>query len=142
MLAFILGEPGSSQVAQVLDGAVLSTTALTEVCYRAQQIGYRRTSADLTADFTALGVVLCEPLQPQDAWRASDLRVASYGARAQWTQRDLTTCGNGKPSTLSTVDAMVIAVSERLQLPVMTTDRAWTVLERLGLFTTKVVCLR
>ncbi|MGX4694595.1 hypothetical protein [Streptomyces sp. JNUCC 63] len=65
----------------------------------------------------------------------------SYRLRSQWTDQDRNDAGG--VSTLSTADAQVIAVAERHGLPVMTTDRAWLVIERLtGGFRVKVVHIR
>ncbi|MFC0865477.1 PIN domain-containing protein [Sphaerimonospora cavernae] len=141
VLAFVLGESGADQVMAELDGSVLPTVALTEVCRRTEQIGYRRTTAQLTADLAALGVVIDETLTSTDAQRAAALRQSSYRLRSQWTDQDRNDAGG--MSTLSTADAQVIAVAERHGLPVMTTDRAWLVVERLtGGFRVKVVCIR
>jgi PIN domain nuclease of toxin-antitoxin system len=141
VLAFVLGESGADQVITELDGSVLPTVALTEVCRRTEQIGYRRTAAQLTVDLAALGVVIDETLTAADAQRAAALRHSSYRLREQWTDQDRRDAGG--VSTLSTADAQVIAVAERHGLPVMTTDRAWLVIERLRSgFGTKVVCIR
>ncbi|WP_433500546.1 PIN domain-containing protein [Sphaerimonospora sp. CA-214678] len=141
VLAFVLGESGADQVTAELDGSVLPTIALTEVCRRIEQIGYRRTAAQLTADLTALGVVIDEALTTADAQRAAALRHSSYRLRAQWTEQDRKAAGG--VSTLSTADAQVIAIAERHGVPIMTTDRAWLVIERLtGGFGVKVVCIR
>jgi PIN domain nuclease of toxin-antitoxin system len=141
VLAFVLGESGADQVMAELDGSVLPTVALTEVCRRAGQIGYRRTAAQLTADLAALGVVIDETLTATDAQRAAALRHSSYRLRSQWTDQDGKDAGG--VGTLSTADAQVIAIAERHSLPVMTTDRAWLVIERLtGGFGVKVVSIR
>jgi PIN domain nuclease of toxin-antitoxin system len=141
VLAFILGESGAEQVTAELDGSVLPTVALTEVCRRALQIGYQRTAAQLTADLVALGVTIDEALTTTDAQRAAALRYSSYLLRSQWTDPDRKEAGG--VSTLSTADAQVIAVAERHGLPIMTADRAWLVIERLtGGLGTKVVCIR
>jgi PIN domain nuclease of toxin-antitoxin system len=141
VLAFILGESGAEQVIAELDGSVLPTVALTEVCRRASQIGYRRTAAQLTADLAALGVAIDETLTTTDAQRAAALRHSSYLLRSQWTDPDREAAGGA--SALSTADAQVIAVAERHGLPVMTTDRAWLVIERLtGGLGIKVACIR
>lgn len=140
VLAFVLGESSANQVVAELDGSVLPTVALTEVCRRAEQIGYRRTAAQLTADLAALGAVIDETLTAADAQRAAALRHSSYMLRSQWTDQDRKDAGG--VSALSTADAQVIAVAERHGLPVMTTDRAWLVIERLtGGFGIKVACI-
>ncbi|MCC9307568.1 hypothetical protein LN042_10715 [Kitasatospora sp. RB6PN24] len=77
------------------------------------------------------------------AVRAAELRHFSCTARSRWTDEDLRHTRTAKPGTLSTADSLCIAVAERHGLPVLTTDRAWSVIERLiGGFTVKTICIR
>ena len=141
VLAFVLDERGADQAAVALDGGVLPTVALTEVCRRLESIGYGRPPAQLTGDLAALGVVMDETLTVADAQRAAQLRHQSYLLRPRWTEQDKRAAHS--VGTLSTVDAQVIAIAERAGRPVMTTDRAWLVIERLsGSFGSEVTCIR
>jgi len=128
VLAWLFREPGGAMVEPVLARSVMTTVNLAEVLRRAEARGYLRSSDELTADLGALidfQYIVPEP----DAKRCAELVQVSYAQREK-----------RKTPALSLGDGMCIAVAERLELPVMTSDRAWKDLE--DLFRTEVTLIR
>lgn len=143
VLAWMAEETGADQVEKVLDGSLLPTVCLAEILRRAQVYGHPSPSRRIADDLVGAGLVLVEDLTQADAVRAAELRHFSYTARSRWTDEDLRHTRTSKPGTLSTADSLCIAVAERHGLPVLTTDRAWSVIERLiGGFAIKTMCIR
>ena len=105
LIAKLRGEPGGEQVA--LSGNVMSLVNLSEVATYFVRIGVDAT--DLVSDLDTLGLRL-EPL------RAKDVLVAA---------RYTATAGKG----LSLGDRVCLATAKRLNLPVVTAERAWAELE-------------
>lgn len=143
VLAWMADEAGVDQVEAVLEGARLPTACLTEVLRRAQAYGHPSPPLRIADDLAGAGVLFDEMVTKADAIRAAELRHRSYATRAQWTEEDLKHARVTKPGTLSTVDSLCIAIAERLELPVLTSDRAWAVFDRLvGGFSIKATCIR
>ncbi|TQF04664.1 type II toxin-antitoxin system VapC family toxin [Kitasatospora acidiphila] len=143
VLAWMADEPGADLVEQALDGSLLPTVCLTEILRRAQAYGHPSPARTIADDLVGAGLLLVEEITQADAVRAAELRQFSYTARSQWTEEDLRRTRTGKPGTLSTADSLCLAVAERHGLPVLTTDRAWSVVERLiGGFAVKTICIR
>lgn len=143
VLAWMADETGADQVEHVLEGSLLPTVCLTEILRRAQAYGHPSPPGRIADDLVGAGVILIEELRQADAVRAAELRHFSYTARPRWTAEDLRRTRTSKPGTLSTADSLCIAVAERHGLPVLTTDRAWSVVERLiGGFRVETICIR
>ncbi|KIQ62773.1 hypothetical protein TR51_27930 [Kitasatospora griseola] len=143
VLAWMADETGAEQVEKVLDGSLLPTVCLTEILRRAQAYGHPSSPRRMAEDLVGTGLALIEDITNADAVRAAELRHFSYTARSRWTDEDLRHTRTARPGTLSTADSLCIAVAERHGLPVLTTDRAWSVIERLiGGFTVKTTCIR
>lgn len=128
VLAWLFREPGGVMVEPVLTRSWMTTVNLAEVLRRAEARGYLRSSHELAADLGAL-ISLEDVVAETDAKRCAELVQVSYA------QRD-----KRKTPALSLGDGMCIAVAERLELPVMTSDRAWKDLE--DLFRIEVVLIR
>ncbi|WP_042424563.1 hypothetical protein [Streptacidiphilus anmyonensis] len=123
----------------------LPTICLTEVLRRAQAYGHPSPPRRIADDLAGTGLLLAEELTQADAVRAAELRHFSYTTHSAGTDEDLRRTRTGKPGTLSTADSLciAIAIAERHGLPVLTTDGAWSVVERLiGGFTVKTICIR
>ncbi|MFJ9694691.1 PIN domain-containing protein [Kitasatospora sp. NPDC101183] len=143
VLAWMADEPGAERVDDVLDGARLPTVCLTEVLRRAQAYGHPSPPRRIADDLVGAGLIIVEDVTQADAVRAAELRHLSYTTRPRWTEDDLRHTRSARPGTLSTADSLCIAVAERLDLPVLTTDRAWSVVERLaGGFRVETVHIR
>jgi PIN domain nuclease of toxin-antitoxin system len=136
-------EAGAEQVESVLHGALLPTVCLSEVLRRTQAYGHPSAPQRIADDLSGAGVEFDSEITKADSIRASELRHRSYVTRSGWTEDDLKLARVSKPGTLSTVDALCVAVAERHGLPVLTTDRAWAVFDRLsGGFAVKSICIR
>jgi ribonuclease VapC len=128
VLAWLFREPGGAMVEPVLARSAITTVNLAEVLRRAEARGYLRSSDELAADLGAL-IDFEDVVAELDAKRCAELVQVSYA------QRD-----KRKTPALSLGDGMCIAVAERLELPVMTSDRAWKDLE--DLFRVEVALIR
>lgn len=114
VLAWVLREKGWEAVDRLLPVAVAPASVMVEVLYRAGARGHGQDPAGLRADLLALGVRV-EPLLDGDTLRAAALIAASRS--------------DPGPGSLSLGDALCIATSERLGLPLTGGDRYWADLE-------------
>jgi ribonuclease VapC len=106
VLAFMLGEAGAGRVQQAIaDGAVISAVNVTEVVTRQIDRGAPADEARLNVEELEVEVI---PFDEDLAYRAGLLRPAT------------------KPAGLSLGDRACLALAERLNLPALTTDRAWS----------------
>ena len=80
VLAWVLRERGFETIDKVLPIAVVAVSAMVEVLYRAVEVGYRLSPAQLHADLLALGLTV-EPVTDADAQRAAELIVSSKATR-------------------------------------------------------------
>ena len=108
VLALIFVERGHQRVAELLDGAFLSTVNLSEVVAKLVERGmpYRELQREM-----AVSSVTIVPFAPADAYAAGELR------------RDTRRFG------LSFGDRACFALAQRLGLPVLTAERAWAKLD-------------
>ncbi|WP_127585680.1 type II toxin-antitoxin system VapC family toxin [Paenibacillus koleovorans] len=105
ILAWMNNENGSEQVAELLlKGAAVSTVNVTEVMAKQSETGV---SSSKTMSYLGLVGIEMMDFNTEDALIAADLRqhTRSYG--------------------LSLGDRACLALGIRLQLPVVTADRAW-----------------
>ncbi len=103
LLAFLQDEPGAAQVEQALvESAVVGTANLSEV---AQKVRARGGDWELAAALLDSYELEVEPVNRIDAERAAELW--RRGAR------------------LSLADRLCLALGERLDVAVLTADRAW-----------------
>ena len=110
VLAWVLRERGWDVVNQLLPIAVVATSAMTEVLYRAPERGHRLSPDQLHDDLLSLGIRV-EPVTDGDTVRAAQLILASRTA--------------GAAQSLSLGDGLCLAVAERLELTVSGGDRHW-----------------
>ena len=109
VLAYLRDEPGADVVEQMMArGAALGTVNLSEVCAKLGDHGL--TPADITQTIEDLDLVI-EPFLREDAERAGMWRVLT---------RDV---------GLSLGDRACLALAHRLDVPALTTDRAWAGLQ-------------
>ncbi|GAB3248979.1 PIN domain-containing protein [Arthrobacter pigmenti] len=105
VLAWIHGESGEDVVDPLLSDAVMSSLNWSELALKLQQHGVE--PRPVSVRLQALGIVV-EAFTPRDALNAAEL----------W------------PSTrrfgLSLGDRACLALAQRLELPVVTADQAWT----------------
>ncbi len=105
MLAYLRDEPGADLVEQAIArGAALSTVNLFEVCAKLNEHGVAATQVTETIEDPDLVI---EPFLREDAERAGGWRALT---------RDL---------GLSLGDRACLALAHRLDVPALTTDRAW-----------------
>lgn len=103
LLAFLQDEPGAAQVEQALvESAVVGTANLSEV---AQKVRARGGDWELAAALLDSYELEVEPVSRIDAERAAEL----------WHRR----------AGLSLADRLCLALGERLDVAVLTADRAW-----------------
>ena len=108
LLAFLQGEPGADRVEEILDDSVIGAANWSEVAQKVRASG---------ADWgIASGLLLSyrlkvEPVSRRDAEAAAE----------SWRR------GSG----LSLGDRLCLALARRLDLPVLTADRAWEESERI-----------
>lgn len=111
LLAHIDGEPGAEVVREaIVNGAVISVVNWIEVLTKLAERGKdpELASAEVTATGEVETVVKVEPVAPEDAIEAARLRPAT------------------KVHGLSLADRSCLALASRLEVPVLTADRAWT----------------
>lgn len=128
VLAWLFQEPAGALVEPVLERSCMTIVGLAEVLRRAEIRGYLRGSDELAADLGAL-VDFVDIVAEVDGERCEELVRASYTRREE-----------RKTPALSLADGICVAVAERLELPVMTSDRAWKDIE--DLFRTEVALIR
>ena len=113
VLAWVLREQGHKVIDRLLGSAVLPSSAMVEVLYRAPERGHRLRPTQLHDDLLALGLEV-EPVTDDDTVRAAELIMASRLARTPADSR-----------SLSLGDGLCLAVAERLGLPVSGGDEHW-----------------
>lgn len=101
VLAYVQGEPGAAVVNEHLANAVLGTANLAEALARMPGDVERRM---MTAILLAQGVRI-EPVTEADAWTATRL--------------------HDENRALSLGDRLCLALAERLDVSVLTADKAW-----------------
>jgi ribonuclease VapC len=110
LLAHIDDEPGAEAVREaIVNGAAISIINWIEVLSKLAERGEdpEVASAEITATGVVETAVTVEPIAPEDAIEAARLRPA--------------TKGHG----LSLADRSCIALASRLEVPVLTADKAW-----------------
>ena len=114
LLAYLNEEPGAAVVEQALiDKAIIGTANWAEVLSKVAEVGVA--PRDLAAELEQRGLLgqslKIEPLLPEDSLRIAELRprTRSHG--------------------LSLGDRACLALGIRLGLPVITTDRAWEMVD-------------
>jgi ribonuclease VapC len=108
VLALLRDEPGAHRVLEVIEGSHLPTTNLAEVLAKHDDWGLGE--APVVAELRDLGCTFV-PITVEDA--RLQMRVRSTDRRGP---------GAGQ---LSLADRLCLAVALRLELPVLTADRAW-----------------
>jgi ribonuclease VapC len=108
VLALIFVERGHQRVAELLDGAFLSTVNLSEVMAKLVKRGMPHYEFQRDIAVSSLTIV---PFEPGDAYAAAELR--------RGTRR----------FGLSFGDRACFALAQRLRLPVLTAERAWAGLD-------------
>lgn len=116
VLAWVLKARGYATVDKVLSVAVIPASVLTEVLYKAPELGHAMAPSELHAALLGSGIVV-EPITEADSLRAAELIAASRAARSSAV------------GTLSLGDGLCLAVAERLQLPVSGGDQVWETLD-------------
>ena len=104
LLVLLKGEPGTDEVAEALPGAVLSAVNLAEVVGKLVDSGMPDEALRGLLEGLSLGVA---PFDQGDAYAAGLLRAPTRRAG------------------LSLGDRACLALAKRLDLPALTTDRAW-----------------
>jgi ribonuclease VapC len=110
LLAHIDDEPGAEAVGEaIVNGAAISIVNWIEVLSKLAERGEdpEVASAEITATGVVETAVKVEPVAPEDAIEAARLRPAT------------------KAQGLSLADRSCIALAARLEVPVLTADRAW-----------------
>lgn len=107
ILAVVLDEPGRERVLPVMTGASVSAINLGEVLSRAVDQGF---VVERVADGLARLEMQVIPFEHDDAVEAARLRTATKRIGA------------------SLGDRACLALAQRLRLPVLTADRAWSTL--------------
>jgi len=108
LLAYLHGEPGSEDVAPLLERASLSSLNFAEVLQRAVAAGVK--VEGLREDLEAVGVVI-EPFSAEDAEIVANLYKAT------------------QPLGLSLGDRACLGLALRLKAPALTADRTWAQLK-------------
>jgi ribonuclease VapC len=108
VLAWLVQERGAEVVGRYLPGGVISAVNLSEVLYRGQRLG--RDVARLPVRLGHLG-----------------LRVEAFTAEDALTATGI--YARDRRHVLSLADRCCLATAVRLELPVVTDDRAWTTLD-------------
>lgn len=106
LLALLQVEPGSDRVAQALPDAAMSVANLAEVAAKLVDIGLD--GAGLVARTDALGIRAYEVTREDVATQARIRHLDPGGRRG-----------------LSLGDRLCLALAQRLDIPVITADRAW-----------------
>lgn len=106
LLALLQAEPGSERVAQALPRAAMSVANLAEVA--AKQVDIGLDASELVGRTEALGI------------RTHEVTREDVATQARIRQRDR----DGRLG-LSLGDRLCLALALRLDLPVITADRAW-----------------
>ncbi len=117
-------------ITNVASEPVLPGPALTEAVAVARRRGNNSSGAQLLLAFQASGIRL-EHAQTADLLRAAELVEAAATHRT----------GPGRAHTLSFCDSLILAISERLGLPVITGDSHWQQLATDGITQAEVVLL-
>lgn len=134
LLTYVLQEPRWQAVETILSRAssvVLPAPGLMEVISVAQRKGNVATGSEIAQGLEGRGVQF-GPLCTADLVEAADLWEMS---RAHPGPKGR----NGQSSLLSTADALILAVAQRMARPVITRDAYWNVLHEQALLTTKVL---
>lgn len=123
VVAWILQEAGRWQGVHALltaPGAepILPGPALTECIVVARRAGNVSTGEQIATTLSAMGVAV-EPAREADMIRAAELLEVSQAHPGRHPS-------TGDPLTLSLADALILAVTERLGLKVLTGDRYWS----------------
>jgi ribonuclease VapC len=119
VVALVRKEKGHGVIQQVVEaGALVASTGLAEALIVCRRLGHNRTSADLAADLTALGLEV-EPVTDEDAIEMDYLTRVSDEAKAE----------NPKIGALSLGDVACLAVARRLDLKVVASDGTWELLD-------------
>lgn len=108
LLALLHEEPGAGVVEPLLEEAVISSINWSEVVQKSLACGVELDG--LREDLEALGLAIA-PFAVEDA----EVSALLYGETAEFG--------------LSLADRACLALSSRLAIPALTTDRAWTELE-------------
>jgi ribonuclease VapC len=114
VLAYVLDERGATVVERLLEISLITAANLTEVLYRACEMGYTGTPDELQDELLATGLRV-EPVIAEDSARAAELII---GSRVRATH-----------GSLSLADGLCIAVAERLGLTVVGGDQLWETLD-------------
>lgn len=107
LLAMLNREVGSERVAAALADAVMSSVNLSEVVAKLSDQG--RAETEIRSYLNALGIVIV-PFDLELAYRSGCLRSGT------------------KSAGLSFGDRACLALAESLNIPALTSDRAWTTL--------------
>jgi PIN domain nuclease of toxin-antitoxin system len=108
LLAFVNGEPCADRVAAPVPGAAISTVTLSEVVAKLSERGASDTEIRETLDEIGLDAV---PFDGALAFEAGFLRPGT------------------RQAGLSLGDRVCLALARHLDLPALTTDRAWSSLQ-------------
>jgi ribonuclease VapC len=108
LLAFLRDEPGAPVVEAELSAAVISSVNWAEVIQKSLAVGVP--IEGLANDLSAYGLIIL-PFTADDAHRAGEL----------WLQT--------RALGLSLGDRACLATAARLNLPALTTDRSWAMLD-------------
>jgi PIN domain nuclease of toxin-antitoxin system len=131
LVAWIRQEHGWQAVDELLRRSDVHVIApgpvLTEVIVRARRQGNASSGQEFRDVLGALDVEIA-PAVDVDLVRAAELLEASRGKRSA-------------DAALSLGDALILAICERLGVPVLTRDRVWSQLEASGTTTARVVQL-
>ena len=104
LLALLNREPGSERVVAALPDAVMSSVNLSEVV--AKLVDQGRTETEIRSYLDALGLVIV-PFDSEMAYRSGGLRSGT------------------KSAGLSFGDRACLALAASLDIPALTSDRAW-----------------
>lgn len=107
MMALTGAEPGAERVRSVVHEAVMSTANVAEILSKAVDRGLDPELELATIHDLLLDVV---PVSVEDAQRSASIRAVD--------------AADGRPS-LSLADRLCLALALRLDVPVLTGDRAW-----------------
>lgn len=136
MVAWILQEAGRWQGVDALLNApggrpVLPGPALTECIVVARRSGNTSSPEQIATTLSAIGVRVEPPLEA-DLLRAAQLLESSARCPGRHPR-------TGEQLTLSLGDALILAVTERLGIKVLTKDRYWAQFADAGLTSAAVV---
>ncbi|MBE9076355.1 type II toxin-antitoxin system VapC family toxin [Romeria aff. gracilis LEGE 07310] len=104
ILAFLNEEPGSERVAQVIEGASVSTVNLSEVITKLIDTEMPEDEIALVMDYLAVQIQVYDP---EDAWHTARLRAAT------------------RNQGLSLGDRACLGLAQKLGHTALTADRAW-----------------